>query len=476
MALLQRSVLLAVVVSVGSLVIALPAAWLTTRSNLPFRRVWSVVLAIPLAVPSYITAMAMVAYLGPRGFLQGWLEPFGIDRMPEIYGFRGAAFTLTVASYPYLYLVLRVALQVADRGEEEASRSLGVRPFATFMRITMPALVPAIAAGLLLVVLYTLSDFGAVSLLRYSTFTRDIFIEYQSSFDRTGAAVLSSILAMLSMVVLALELLVRLRAGRGRARRRTVASPADLGRWAVPATVFLGSVAAVSLALPVGVLVYWLLNGISAGAEFPSIGEAARHSLTLAVAAGAVTVALALPVAVLAARYGGFGAKVVEQAAYLTHALPGLVVALALVFFGIRYATSLYQTTWMLLLAYVVLFLPNALSALRASLLRQPARLEEAAASLGRPPIWALATITLPLARPGMAAAFALVVLTVMKELPATLLLSPPGYESLPGLIWSRTNDAMYAGAALPALVLIALAAIPIALLTWRGELGALET
>jgi len=189
-----------------------------------------------------------------------------------------------------------------------------------------------------------------------------------------------------------------------------------------------------------------------------------------------VTVVLALPVAILAARFGGVFPMLIEQAAYLTHALPGLVVALALVFFGIGYARDLYQTTWMLLLAYVILFLPNALSALRASLLRQSPRLEDAGAALGRSPLRVLATVTLPLARPGAVAALALVFLTIMKELPATLLLAPPGYETLPGLVWGRSSNALYAGAALPALILIAVSAIPVALLVWRGDLGTIES
>jgi len=196
----------------------------------------------------------------------------------------------------------------------------------------------------------------------------------------------------------------------------------------------------------------------------------------MGLAAAALTVALALPLAILAARYGGAGASLLEQVAYLTHALPGLVVALSLVFFGIRYAQAFYQTTWMLLFAYLVLFVPNALSALRANLLRLPPRLEEAGTSLGRPPLRVLATVTIPLARPGMGAAAALVFLTVLKELPATLLLSPPGFETLPGLIWGRTSDALYAGAALPALVLVGLALIPLVVLAWRGDPATLES
>src|SRR5687768_947186 len=474
--LMQRSLLLALVVAVASVLVALPAAWITTRVAIPGRRAWAVLLALPLAIPSYIIALAVVAFLGPKGMLQGWLEPFGVDRLPEIYGFWGAAFTLTAASYPYVYLVLRAAMAAADTSEEQASQSLGASPFATFFRVSLPGFVPAIAAGVLLAVLYTLSDFGAVSLLQYSTFTRDIFIEYQSSFDRTGAAVLGSILGIVTALILAAELSVRTVLSRGRKKRQGGVYLVQPGRWKWPAMAFLAMVAVLALLLPIGVLMYWLVKGLQADAEFPDMVRASRHSLEMGMGGAAITTLLALPLSVLAARYGGLLTKSAEQAAYLTHALPGLVVALSLVFFGIRYATDLYQTEWMLLLAYVILFLPNALSALRASLLRQPANLEDAAASLGRSRTSGQVAGPARRARPGAPAGFALVFLTIMKELPATLLLSPPGYETLPGLVWSRTTDALYAGAALPALVLIALASIPVGLLSWKGDIGALES
>lgn len=474
--LLARSLQLSLIVAVACLAVALPAAWLTTRTDLPGRRLWAVLMAAPLAIPSYVMGMAVVAFLGPRGYLQGWLEPLGVERLPEIYGLWGAALTLSATSFPYLYLVLRGALAAANTAEEEASRSLGVPPWPTFFRVVLPGLVPAVAAGLLLIVLYVLSDFGGVSTLNYSTFTRDIFIEYQSSFDRTKAAVLSCVLVAVAAVILAAELAIRRRAGGWPSRRSAPPRPVPLGRWRWPAIAFLGAVAVISLGMPLGVFGYWLLRGLQVGADFPDIGDAARHSLTMALAAAAITVALALPLAILAARYGGAAASALEQLAYLTHALPGLVVALALVFFGIRYARPLYQTEWMLLFAYLVLFVPNAISALRANLLRLPPRLEEAGTSLGRAPLRVLATVTIPLAAPGMVAAAALVFLTVIKELPATLLLSPPGFETLPGLVWGRTSDALYAGAALPALVLVGLALIPLVVLAWRGDPATLES
>ncbi len=474
--LLVNSVKLSAVVGIACVGVALPAAWLTVRTDLPLRRAWAVVLTLPLAIPSYVMAMAVVAALGPRGIVQGWLEPFGVERLPEIYGFWGAALTLSAVSFPYVFLVLRAALRTLDPSEEEAARSLGASPLRAFATVVAPALIPAVAAGLLLVVLYVLSDFGAVSIVRYNTFTRVIFLRYSASFDRTAAAILGIVLAGLTVVLLLGELTARQKfASRAGSGRQAPARTVHLGHWRWPAVAFVSFVALVSLVLPLGVLTYWLVKGIRAGTDFPELWEPVRHSVTLAAGGAVITVVLALPISILAARFGGPLARVLEQLAFATHALPGLVVALALVFFGIGYATELYQTVWMLLAAYVILFLPNALGALRAPLLRQSRHLEEAASGLGKRPTMVLATITLPLARPGAVAALALVFLTIMKELPATLLLSPPGYRTLPGVVWGASNEALYGSAALPALVLVGVAAIPIALLVWRGELEHVE-
>ncbi len=290
---MTRSLTLALVVAVASVLVAVPAAWLTTRAALPGRRGWAVLMAAPLAIPSYIMAMTVVDFLGPRGTLQGWLEPLGVERLPEIYGFWGSAFTLTAASFPYVYLVLRAAFATADVSEEEASRSLGAGPLRTFFRVVLPGMVPAIAAGVLLVVLYTLSDFGAVSTLNYDTFTRSIFVEYQTSFDRTGAAVLGAMLALVAAAILAAELTVRGRMGRRASRRQSLMRPVPLGRWKWPAAGFLALIALLSLGLPLGVLGYWLVKGLQANANFPEIGSAARHSVTMAIGGAIITVLLA---------------------------------------------------------------------------------------------------------------------------------------------------------------------------------------
>src|SRR5690606_37763801 len=196
---------LAVLVTAAANAIALPLAWLTTRTDLPARRFWVIVTALPLAIPTYVGAFAMIGALGPRGMLQGWLEPLGVERLPSIYGFRGAFVVLTFFTYPYVLLTVRAAYRRLDPSLEEVSRTLGRGSFTTFVRVVLPQLRPSIAAGSLLVALYTLSDFGAVSMLRYDTFTRAIYVQYRGALNRGSAAVLGIVLVVLTIAVLAAE-------------------------------------------------------------------------------------------------------------------------------------------------------------------------------------------------------------------------------------------------------------------------------
>ena len=191
---LFNSVALASTVTLSTIAIAVPLAWLVVRSDLPLRRLWTSLLVVPLAVPSYVGGFVLIGALGPRGMLQRLLAPLGVERLPEIYGFPGAWLALTLFTYPYVFLVVRAALGGMDRTLEEASRSLGQSGWTTFWQITFPQLRPAMAAGGLLVALYTLSDFGAVSLLRFDSFTRVIYVHYQGSFDRHLAAGLALVL------------------------------------------------------------------------------------------------------------------------------------------------------------------------------------------------------------------------------------------------------------------------------------------
>ncbi|MDP2659687.1 MAG: iron ABC transporter permease [Dehalococcoidia bacterium] len=471
---LVNTSLLALSVTVATSALGIALAWLTVRTDLPLRRLWTVLLALPLAVPSYVGGFVLISAFGPRGMLQQLLAPLGVARLPDIYGFPGAMLALTLFSYPYVLLSVRGALSGMDSSPEEASRSLGCSPAATFWRVVLPQLKPATAAGALLVVLYTLSDFGAVSLLRFESFTYQIYLQYQGSFDRTLAAVFSLVLVCLTVVVLFSEGRARGRAAYYRSTVGSIRPPrlVPLGRWRWPALAFCGLTVTAALALPVLVLFFWLAQGIVAGQPLHLVWRPALNSAYASGLATAVMLAAAIPVAVLAVRYRGRLSVLIERATYIGFALPGIVIALSLVFFGVRYATPLYQTMAMLVFAYVVRFLPQAVGATRASLLQVNPRVEDAARSLGYSVLQTLARITIPLVRRGLLGGAGLVFLTTVKELPATLILSPIGFDTLATSIWGATSEGLFARAAVPALLLILISLIPMALMVTGEESG----
>ena len=469
LALLLRSIGLAAAVTATTIAVAVPLAWLTTRTDLPGRRVWGVLCVLPLVIPSYIGAYLMVSALGPSGLAQ---DVLGVEHLPSIYGFTGAWLVLSAFTFPYVLLPVQAVLRRVDPQLEEAARGLGRTPRQVFTSVVLPQLVPAIGAGGLLVALYVLSDFGAVSILRFDSFTRVIYTTYRSSFEREGAAALACLLVLVTLLVLWLEGRTR----RSRAYHRIApgaqrrAKPVPLGRWRWPALGFVGGVVLVALVLPVAVLVYWATKSLGADLDWSTVWSAAGHSLLAAALAAGVAAAAALPVALLAARHPSRASRALERASYAGHALPGIVVALALVFLGTRAWPALYQTLAMLVLAYVILFLPQAVGAIRAALLQIDPHVEEAARSLGRSPLAVLRTITAPLARSGVLAGAALVFLTAVKELPATLLLAPIGFETLATEIWRLTSASFFERGAIPSLVLLAVSAVPLALLTIRGH------
>ncbi len=448
---------LVLAVTAATIAVGVPLAWLVTRTDLPGRRFWAVAAALPLVIPSYVAAFCLLGAFGPRGLLQKIL---GVERLPEIYGFWGALAALTLSTYPFVFLLTAAALRGLDPALEEASRGLGRSRLHTFVSVTLPALRPAIGSGALLVALYTLSDFGVVSLMRYEALTRAIYLQYRSLFDRAPAAVLALVLVALTALIVAGEARTRrrgaFRSGPGTARR---APTAALGPWKVPALAFCATVATFFLIVPAAVLGYWLVRGIELSRPLGFPWEEAAHSLLASSLAAAVAVAAALPVAVLARRFPTWWTRGFERTAYSANALPGIVIALSLVFFAARYLTPLYQTLALLVFAYVVRFFPQALAGVDSALAGVSPRTEEAARSLGRSHLATLASVTVPLLRSGLGAGAALVFLSAMKELPATLLLRPIGFDTLATDIWRFTAVGAYSRAALPALVLIAVSA-----------------
>ena len=455
----------------GAVAIGLPLAWLIVRTDLPLRRLWAVLAPLPLVVPSYVGAFIVLSALGPDGLLLQLLRPLGVERLPAITGFPGAWLTLTLFTYPYVYLLAAGALRGQDAALEETARTLGRSRWSTFRAVTLPLLRPAIAAGGLLVSLYALHDFGAVSLLRFQTFTQAIYLQYRAAFDRAPAAILSLMLLVVALAVLLLE-----RRARGRARLHRLGSGAGrrlavvpLGRWRWPGVAFCSLVALLAVGMPLAVLGYWLTQASALEVDLGALAGMAGGSLVTASLGATVAVALALPVAVLGARFPGRLAAATERLAFSGYALPGIVVALAFVFAGAG-LPLVYQTLPLLLLAYTVLFLPQASEPIRAALLQVPPRLEEAGRVLGKTRRAVFRRVVLPQATRGLAAGFALVFLTVMKELPATLLLRPTGFDTLATGVWTESSVGRFGDAAVPALLLVTLSAVPLYLVARRFE------
>jgi len=451
-ALAARSVGLAGVVTLACLGIGVALAYLVVRTDLPGRRVFGVVAALPLAIPTYVAGFAWLATI------------------PRFEGFWPAALVLTLCSYPYVYLPVAAALAGTDPAQEEVSRALGRGAWRTFSGVTLRQLRPALASGALLVTLYVFSDFGAVSLVRYDTFTRAIFTKFNLGFDRTGALVLSTTLVALTTLLLLAESLVRHRTRYARIGGGSSRPPLRirLGRMRWPTLLIPAAVAGLSLGVPAVSLTGWLLSGVSRPEPIGAILTAAGNSLWVSLLGAAGTLVLALPIGLLAARHPGPVPNLLERTSYAGHALPGLVTGLSLVFFAVTLAYPLYQTTAMLAVGYSVLFLPLAVAAVRAAAVQSPPALEEVARSLGQGPLHVLRTVTLPLTAPGIGAGAALVFLTCMKELPATLMLRPTGMDTLATELWTKTDVAAYAGAAPYAALLVLLAAVPTWLLAQR--------
>lgn len=464
---------LGVAVGAGAIGLGVPMAWLTTRTDLPRRRTWSVLAIAPLAIPSYLLAFAFVGAFAPRGWLNDALMPFGIA-VPGVYGFGGAVLVLTLATLPYVVVATRAAFARLDPSTEEAARSLGRGPWGAARAAVLPVILPAVGAGSLLAMLYAISDFGAVSILRYDTLPTAIYSQYRFSFDRSAAAVLALALMVLALSLVGVEARIRRRAAQQVATgRRREARVVRLGWWRWPALMLMTSVALLSIGIPMMTVGLWLADGLARGID-PSLRlDALRDSLILGIGAATLAVAVALPLAHLVVRYQGRLPMAVERLLYATYALPGISLALAVVAFTLDLVPALYQTLAVLVLAVGTRFLVQAVGALRTPMLQVSPRTLEAARSLGEGPFGVVRTVSLPLLRPGILAGAALVFLSALKELPLTLLLAPPGFGTLATDLWDTAREAFYRDAAVPATLLLVVSLASVSLLIRRGEVEA---
>jgi iron(III) transport system permease protein len=435
--------------------LALPLAWLCSRSDLRGKRFLTLLLVLPLAVPGYVGAFALLGATGPAGLIEA---VSGIN-WPRPSGYWGALGVLTLFTYPYLFLNLRTALQGLDPSLEESARSLGYSPLEAFIRVTLPQLVPALLAGWLLIALHVLGDFGVVSLMRFETFSYAIYLQYSGSFDRIYAAWLSLMLLVFTAGLLWLE--TRLLRGAGLSRiglgNPRPPRPVALGSWTLPAYALMTIPVVGALVIPLLTILFWT-SRFPAG-DLSGLIEAIANSARAAIPAAILAAVLALPLAYLGVRFPSPVSRLLERTAYLGYATPPLAFALALIFFSLRGVPLLYQTLALLILAYGLHFLAEAIGPIRTALYQAPPRLEEAARSLAYRPLAAFFYATFPLLWRGVVASMAFVFLSSAKELPLTFLLAPPGYTTLSTRIWSYTSEALYAQAAPYALLVVLLSA-----------------
>jgi iron(III) transport system permease protein len=460
---------LALATTIGATAIGTATAWLTTRTDLPGRKMWATLSTIPLVIPSYVGALALLGASGNAGALSRLTTGIGLGALPTFRGFWAAWAALTLWNFPFVHLLVAPTLRSTAAVLEEAARGLGAGRWRMFTTIVLPQLRPALSASALLVALYTLSDFGAVSLLGYETFTKAIYAQFRGRIDVSPALFLSAMLVLLALVIIVAERRVRGRAVLHSRHGGEPPSPIPLSpRAKLLSLAFLSLLTLAALGLPASVLGYWVWRGVSEGIPIAGVAaETMRAGLAGLLAAGA-TIAAALPLAIITIRHRSRWSGWLESLAWSTYSLPHLAVGLAFLVVAIRFIPATYQTLVILVAAYVAMFLPQGLGAAQAALRQVRPALEDASRGLGVSALTTFRKVTLPLMSPGLAAGAAIVFLSVMKELPATLLLRPTGFETLAVRIWSAASESLYARASTAALVLLAVSSIPLYILVTR--------
>lgn len=451
---LVQTIELTVMISALTVILGVGCALLVARTTLPFPRLFTVLFALPLAVPGFVSAYA--GYSTELTFA---------PRLGFVTSFGGASLILALTLYPYVFLPCVVALRSVDPALEEVVASLRPSRVSTLWRVIFPALRPAIAAGVLIVALHVLAEYGAMVQLDRSTLTTKIMAEMLDYGDYRSARSLSLLLMVLSIGVL---FATRVLTGPSRNDdvARGAARPprrASLGRLSIPAMAF-------GLAVPlaaVGPTVLMITRGLtnsdrSVSVDWSQVASASSTTLGYAVAAALVATAVALPVSWWVNRRPSFASNLTERTVWVAHAIPSAILALALVYLATRLVPTLYKTSTVLIAAYVILFLPLAVAYQRVGLGATRRSYDEIAASLGARPQRTFFWVTLPLALPGFIAGALLVGLDASKELTTTLILIPYNAQTLSTQLWATTNgESLDFTAAAPYAAMLVLLGIP---------------
>lgn len=486
--LVWNTLVLLIGVAVGVLMVGVGLAWLTATCEFPGRRVLDWALMLPLAIPGYVLAFVLIALLDFSGPLQLWLRDWfgpGGYWFPTFRSTGGVIITLVLVLYPYVYMLARSAFLTQGSGTLDAARVLGLGPWGAFFRVALPMARPAIVAGASLAMMETLADFGTVAVFNYDTFTTAIYKAWFGLFNIQAAAQLASLLLLVTVLALAAERRLRGRArfhetGRIVAPRRTHLR--GVRRWLASAAGW--AVLGIAFVLPMGQLLAWAWDVLRNDLDHRYF-DLLFNTLVLGVLAASLTLVGAMLLA-FAKRYGGDRfTDTSVRAATLGYALPGSVLAVGVMLvltagddllregmatIGMTYSGQLLTGGLLaLLFAYLVRFMAVAFGPVDSGLERIRGSLVEAARNLGAAPRELFSRIYLPLLRPGLLTALLLVLVDVMKEMPATLLLRPFGWDTLAVRIYELTSEGEWERAALPAVTLVLAGLLPVVLLVRRS-------
>ena len=443
---------------------------LIVRYEIPAPKLLFSLTILPLVIPSYIGALTYVSAFSPRGLFVDIFSNFGIDEISGIEGFIGSWVVLTLFTYPYVQLICSSALRNLDSTVEDAARSLGIKKIKMYSRVVLPRLKKPIIYSSLLVGLYVISDFGAVSLMKYGTLTKAIYSYYTININGDPVIFYSTILIFVALIISFAQRGSDLsRSAKVSGTPREVVKVNLSQRNKLLVLTFFALIIFFSLILPIGVLSYWLVRGLSQGNTVNSALLGMVGSLTAAIVTSIFAMIIATPIVVMISQYRSKFGDFFEKVTLTLYGLPHIAVGISMLFITIKIFPEIYQTFTTLIISYLIVFLPQAVGGGQASMEQVKLSYLEASSGLGFSKIDTFVKVTLPLIYKGLLAGAALVFLSTMKELPQTLLLRPTGFNTMAVDIWSNASEALFTQAAFSAFILLAISAIPTYILSTRN-------
>ena len=468
--LLFNTLTLFLAVVLTSLLIGLLVSIFTVRYELPASKILFSLTILPLVIPSYIGALTYVSAFSPRGLFVDIFSNFGLNEISGIDGFVGSWIVLTLSTYPYVQLVCSSALRNLDSTVEDAARSLGVKKVKMYTSVVLPRLKKPIIYSSLLVGLYVISDFGAVSLMKYGTMTKAIYSYYVININGDPVIFYSTILIFLALIISFAQ------RGSDISRSAKVSgTPREMKKIKLSkkpkilVLAFFFVLIFFSLFVPVSVLGYWLFRGLAQGNTVSGALSGILGSLTAATVTSILAMVIATPIVVMISQYRSKFGDLFEKVTLTLYGLPHIAVGISMLFITIKIFPSIYQTFITLIISYLIVFLPQAVGGGQASMEQVKLSYIEASSGLGFSKIDTFFKITFPLIYRGLLAGAALVFLSTMKELPQTLLLRPTGFSTMAVDIWSNASEALFTQAAFSAFILLAISAFPTYILSTRN-------